>query len=157
MMIGRFAAIGILCVALGGCVSDGASSAVDGVAGRLTGGLVGGRQKTSPATGESVSAGASALYQAWAIDDLGRQLDESDRRVAAETEFSVLETGAAGVTREWHNSSTGRRGQVTPGAAYAVNQYTCRDYVDVIALDGRRETRRATACRQPDGSWRPIS
>ena len=159
MNIGTVGVVGILCAALAGCVetsSPSSSSSIGGMTGRLTGGLIGGRAKAQGAS-ESVSAGATSLYAAWTVDDLGRQLDDGDRRMAAEADFVALETGGAGVAREWHNSATGRRGQVTPGAAYAVNQYTCRDFVDTVVVDGRKETRRATACRQPDGSWRPIS
>lgn len=160
MNIGTVAVVGIFCAALAGCVetssSGKSSSSLSGMTGRLTGGLVGDRSRSQGAS-ESVSAGAAALYSAWAIDDLGRQLDDGDRRMAAEADFVALETGGAGVAREWHNSATGRHGQVTPGAAYAVNQYTCRDFVDAVVVDGRKETRRSTACRQPDGSWRPIS
>ncbi len=157
MKLGTFGAIGILCALLGGCIETTSQSESGGVAAKLTGGLIGGKSKAQAASAEAISAGAGALYTAWSVDDLGRQLDDGDRRVAAEADFVALEQGAAGVVREWHNPATGRRGQVTPGAAYAVNQYTCRDYVDVVAIDGRKETRRSTACRQPDGSWRPIS
>lgn len=157
MKIGAIGAIGILGAILAGCVETPSPPSLDGMTGKLTGGLIGGRTKSRDGSSEPLSAGAAALYSAWTIDDLGRQLDDADRRLAAEADFAALETGAAGVTREWHNGSTGRRGQVTPGATYAVNQYTCRDYVDVVVVDGRKETRRSTACRQPDGSWRPIS
>ncbi|MCE1235108.1 MAG: hypothetical protein LWW93_02005 [Hyphomicrobiales bacterium] len=161
----NFAAVGVVaavCAALAGCAetsSASSSSSLGSVTGRLTGGLVGGGgSRARPQTsGESISAGAAALYAAWLVDDLGRQLDDGDRRLAAEADFVALETGGAGVSRDWQNPVSGRRGQVTPGATYAVNQYTCRDYVDVVVVDGRRETRRSTACRQPDGSWRPIS
>lgn len=157
MNIGTIGAIALVCSALAGCVTtSSSSSSLSGVTGRLTDGLIGGRGKSQGAS-EPMSAGAGALYAAWMIDELGRQLDDGDRRIAAEADFVALETGGAGVAREWHNPATGHRGQVTPGVAYAVNQYTCRDFVDTVAMDGRKETRRSTACRQPDGSWRPLS
>jgi surface antigen len=158
MNIGQIGAIGILCAALGGCVETSSSTSLGGVTGKLTGGLVGGsRAKPRDPTAEPLSAAAAALYTAWTVDDLGRQLDDADRRLAAEADFAALESGVAGVARDWNNPATGRHGQVTPGPAYAVNQYTCRDFVDQVIVDGRKETRRSTACRQPDGSWRPIS
>lgn len=154
----KIGVIGILCAALAGCVeTSSSSSSLGGVTGKLTGGLVGGRGESRDEGTVSLSAAAGALYTAWTIDDLGRQLDDNDRRLAAEADFVALESGVAGVTREWHNATSGRRGQVTPGPAYAVNQYTCRDFVDQVVVEGRKETRRSTACRQPDGSWRPIS
>ena len=157
MMRSRAAAsIGVLVFLLAGCVSAPPKPEIGAVAGKLTGGLVGTRA-SAPTSVDPPSAGAAALLSGWEAGDVGRHLDEGDRRLAAETDFQALESGAAGVTREWSNAATGRRGQVTPGAAYSVNQYTCRDFVDVVTIDGRRETRRSTACRQPDGSWRPIS
>lgn len=153
MNIGTVSAVGLLCAILAGCVETSSPPRL----GSLTGGLVGGRGGSESGAPAALSAGASALYSAWMVDDIGRQLDDADRRHAAEADFVALESGAAGVAREWQNAASGRHGQVTPGATYAVNQYTCRDYVDVVVVDGRKETRRSTACRQPDGTWRPIS
>lgn len=156
MNIGTIAAIGIACMLVGGCAETPTKASLGSVAGTLTGGLVGGRKPQAIAS-EPPSAVVAPLYATWEASDIGRLLDDGDRRIAAEADFQALEQGAAGVTRDWSNPTTGRKGQVTPGAAYAVNQYTCRDFVDVVSIDGRRETRRSTACRQPDGSWRPIS
>lgn len=161
MNIGTIGMVGILCGLLGGCIetSSSSGSGLDGMTTKLTGGLMGGpgKARSASAPAESVSAGATALYAGWIAGDIARQFDDADRRQAAEADFVALESGAAGVAREWHNPASGNRGQVTPGPAYAVNQYTCRDFVDVVSTDGRKETRRSTACRQPDGSWRPIS
>jgi hypothetical protein len=33
----------------------------------------------------------------------------------------------------------------------------CREYDTEIAIEGRRQAMRGTACRQPDGRWRVIS
>ena len=157
MNIGMIGAVGILCALLGGCVETSSGSNLDGRTTKLTGGLIGSPPKSRAAGTETVSAGAMALHAGWVAGDIARQLDDTDRRLAAEADYIALESGAAGVTREWHNAATSHRGQVTPGPAYAVNQYTCRDFVDVVTIDGRKETRRSTACRQPDGSWHPIS
>jgi surface antigen len=148
--------IGIGCVGLllSGCVEVASTKqSIGTTANSLSGGLIG----SKPAPTQPPAAAASGLFAAWASSDLGRRLDDSDRRIAAETELETLESETAGATREWVNSGTGHRGSVTPGPAYVVNQYTCRDWVDAVTIDGRQETRRSTACRQPDGSWRPIS
>ncbi len=152
MKIRTIIAIGALGVVLAGCVETAPAKQSIG---SLTGGLIGSKPPQAPPP--PPAAGAAALYAAWGSSDLGRRLEEADRRMAAELEFEVLESETAGTTREWVNAATGHRGTVTPGPAYAVNQYTCRDYVDAVIIEGRQETRRSTACRQPDGSWRPIS
>lgn len=153
MKMRNLIAIGLLAGLLSACVGTDSKSSLGSVAGSLTGGLVGG--STPPRKG--TSAGAAPLLEAWSGSAVGRLLDDADRRLAAEAEFEALESGAAGSAREWRNPATGHRGAVTPGATYSVNQYTCRDYVDQITVDSKAETLRSTACRQPDGSWRPIS
>ena len=144
-----------LSLPLVGCVEVASTKqAIGETAGSLTGGLIGSKpsQRAAPPTGAT-----AALYLAWTTGDIGRRLDDGDRRLAAEAEFEALESDVGGTTREWNNASSGHRGTVTPGQPYAVNQYTCRDWVSAVTIDGRQETRRSTACRQPDGSWRPIS
>jgi surface antigen len=145
--------IGTLAGLLAACAGSESKPSLGSVAGTLTGGLVGSSSSASKPT----STGAAPLLAAWAGSAVGRQLDDADRRLVAEAEFEALESGVAGTSREWKNGASGHRGSVTPGPAYSVNQYTCRDYVDQITVDGKTDTVRSTACRQPDGSWRPIS
>ncbi len=135
------------------CTDTGSKSGVGSMAGTLTGGLIG----YSAPSPKAPSPGAAPLLAAWAGSAVGGRLDETDRRLAAQAEFEALESTAPGTSREWRNPATGHRGSVSPGPAYSVNQYTCRDYVDQITVDSKAETVRSTACRQPDGSWRPIS
>lgn len=155
----KFATIGamtLMTLSLGGCIDTGsAKQSIGSAAGSLTGGLIGAKPAEARTTPPSTAS--APLYAAWMSSDLGRRLDDADRRLAAEAEYEALESDAAGATREWSNTANGHRGSVTPGAAYAVNQYTCRDWVSAVTIDTRQETRRSTACRQPDGTWRPIS
>ena len=145
--------VGVLAGFLSGCGETSSKQSLGSVAGTLSGGLIG----SSPTHAKPPLPGAAPLLEAWSGSAVGARLDETDRRLAAEAEYEALESTAAGASREWRNASTGHRGSVSPGPAYSVNQYTCRDYVDQITVDGRTETVRSTACRQPDGSWRPIS
>lgn len=156
MKFGMIMSATMLSLTLAGCVEVASTKqSIGETAGSLTGGLIGtskSAQRAAPPSGAS-----AALYMAWTTADIGRRLDDADRRMAAEAEFEALESDGGGTTREWNNSASGHRGTVTPGQAYAVNQYTCRDWVSAVTIDGRQETRRSTACRQPDGTWRPIS
>jgi surface antigen len=153
MNLCRIAPVLFFAAALAGCGGTDEKPSIGSVAGSLTGGLIGGKGGRAH---KAPSPEAAALYEAWAASELGRRLDDRDRVIAAETEFDALENGAPGTARGWHNPATGRRGMVTPGAAYSVNQYTCRDFVDAVGFEERQEIHRATACRQPDGSWRPL-
>lgn len=144
---------GLLCA----CADTSSKSGLGSMAGSLTGGLIGSSSAATARPAKPLSPAAAPLLAAWAGSPAGARLDDGDRHLAAETEYEALESTAAGAAREWHNPATGHRGSVTPGSAYSVNQYTCRDYVDQVTVDGRTETLRSTACRQPDASWRPIN
>lgn len=89
--------------------------------------------------------------------EMGKVLDDSDRVLIAAAQFEALEQGASGAARDWANPANGHAGTVTPGPTYSVNQYTCRDFSQRVVVGERSEVTRATACRQPDGTWRPIS
>lgn len=147
--------VGVLAGLLAACGETTSKQSLGSVAGNLTGGLIGSSRAEGRASVPNPNA--APLLAAWEASAAGARLDESDRHAAVHAEYEALESTAAGASREWRNPATGRRGSVTPGPAYSVNQYTCRDYVDQVTVDGRPEILRATACRQPDGSWRPIS
>jgi surface antigen len=145
-------AVAALCGLLAACADSGPKSNFGSVAGTLSGGLIGSSSRAA-----EPAPGAAPLLAAWTGSAAGARLDDADRRLVSQAEYDALESTAAGASREWRNPANGHRGSVSPGPAYSVNQYTCRDYVDQITVDGRTDTVRATACRQPDGSWRPIS
>ena len=102
----------------------------------------------------SIVGGSPKVVGGLAGTQIGRSLDAGDRGRALAAEYSALEYGRTGATTPWSDSFTGRYGEVVPGAAYRVNDMTCREYVHTIVVDSRSETGRATACRGADGSWR---
>ena len=58
----------------------------------------------------------------------------------------VAQSGLAAVTARW-----------CPGPSYEDNGRSCRSYTHTIYIDGRPQTARGTACRNPDGTWTPLS
>ncbi len=89
--------------------------------------------------------------------DIGRNLDDADRTAAYSAEYEALDRGRAGTPITWRNPRSGHYGEVTPGPSYDVNEYSCRDYAHTVYVDGQSQTARGTACREPDGNWRPVS
>ena len=87
---------------------------------------------------------------------IGATLDERDRQRAYAAEVQALEHGEPGLPTGWRGESATRHGTVVPGAAYDARGTRCRDYTHTIYIDGRPQTARATACRNPDGSWGPV-
>ena len=140
---------------LSACADAGPKETVGGIAGGVTGGLIG--NQFGKGTGKFLATGAGALIGALIGSEIGKQLDEKDRAISAEAEYEALDHGQPGTAREWSNAASGHSGSVTPGPTYSVNDYNCRDYVHKVLINGRTETIRGTACKQPDGSWRPLS
>jgi surface antigen len=89
--------------------------------------------------------------------EIGRQLDEADQRALYDAQYRALEYGNPGTPVNWKNPNSGHYGEVVPGPGYKVNVSDCRDYTSTIYIGGQPQVARGTACRQPDGTWKPIS
>ncbi|HET9615664.1 MAG TPA: RT0821/Lpp0805 family surface protein [Pseudolabrys sp.] len=103
--------------------------------------------------GALIGAGVGALIG----NRIGASLDEQDKRLAYEAEMNALERGPSGAPVAWRNPDSGRYGSVVPGPAYSDRGRNCRAYTETIYIDGRPQTARGTACRNPDGSWTPLA
>ncbi len=99
---------------------------------------------------------AATIKGGLASADIGRGLGFFDRAKALRTEYQALEFGATGAPVQWSGRS-GRRGSVIPGPSYRVNTVGCRDYSHTIYQGEEAAVARGTACRQPDGIWRPAT
>ena len=128
---------GTLLGALGGAAIGSAFGG--GTSGHIAGALIG--------------AGAGALIG----NRIGAALDDEDKKRAYEAEMNALERGPSGAPVGWRNPDSGRYGSVVPGPAYVRSGRNCRAYTETIYIDGRPQTARGTACRNPDGTWTPLS
>ncbi|HZP79670.1 MAG TPA: RT0821/Lpp0805 family surface protein [Pseudolabrys sp.] len=89
---------------------------------------------------------------------IGAAMDDEDKRRAYEAQMAALDRGPSGAPVAWKNPDSGRYGTIVPGPAYqAADGRNCRSFTHTIYIDGRPETARGTACRNPDGSWVPVS
>jgi surface antigen len=121
-------------------------------AGALIGSQIGG------GTGERVAAGvAGALIGGLIGNRIGAALDEEDKKRAYAAQRQALESGASGAPVAWRNPDSGRYGSIVPGPAYQQQGLTCRPYTHTIYIDGRPQVARGSACRNPDGTWQPVS
>ena len=84
------------------------------------------------------------------------QLNADDRRKALEAEYRALEYSPAGKTVSWSGSGS-NSGDVTAAQPYQVGSQNCRQYSHSFTIDGSQQTSRGTACRNPDGSWTPLT
>lgn len=87
----------------------------------------------------------------------GAGLDLRDRRRALEAEYRALEYTPAGQAVTWGRAGGGRHGEVVAGSPYRVGSQDCRQYTHTVNVDGRTQSARGAACRNPDGSWTPLA
>lgn len=115
---------------LGAAVAGGGNRLAGAAVGGLLGGLIGNR--------------------------IGAALDDEDRQRAYAAQMDALERGQPGAPVSWRNPDSGRYGTVVPGPAYVEDGRNCRSFTHTIYIDGRPQTVRGTACRNPDSTWSPL-
>ena len=86
---------------------------------------------------------------------IGEGLGNGDRRLALESEYRALEYTPASESVTWQGR--GDSGEVVVGQPYRVGSQNCRQFKHTVVVDGRTRSARGTACRNPDGSWTPLS
>jgi surface antigen len=158
MPTSRIIAVSLAALMLAGCAGDAGPRQQDGavagaVAGGIAGALLGGRGPGSRVAGAAVGAVAGGLLGG----AIGASLDERDRRRAQAAEMQALEYGQPDAPVGWRGESSGYYGTVVPGVYYEERGRRCRRYSHTVYINGQPQVARGVACRNPDGSWSPIS
>jgi surface antigen len=88
-------------------------------------------------------------------DQIGAQLDERDRLLAAQNLQYSLESTKNGAVTTWQNPNTGNGGTATPTTTVVKSDGTpCREFTTEIQVGRETQQGYGTACRQADGSWK---
>jgi surface antigen len=161
MVAARVVGATVVAIALAGCAANpqtgtGAKENTGTLLGAITGAAIG--SQFGGNTGSRVAAGvAGAAIGGLIGNQIGASLDDQDRERAYEAQMQALESGRSGAPVTWRNPDNSRYGTVVPGPSYQQAGNTCRAYTHTVYIDGRPQSARGTACRNPDGSWNPIS
>ncbi|MBW8446285.1 MAG: hypothetical protein K0M49_11695 [Arenimonas sp.] len=101
----------------------------------------------------------SALYisalQGGIVSRAGVKLSDSELQRALEAEYRALEAAPGFQPVAWVGQSVS--GQVVAAAPYQVGQQNCRQYVHKLNDKGRQIEARGAACRNPNGTWTPLT
>ncbi len=138
-----------------GCatIQSNPKTTVGAVGGGTLGGLI-----AAAAGGNSAAIAASVVGGILVGGVVGKLLDDRDKRLAAEAAQNALETAPSGRPVAWRNPDNDHSGTVTPVRTYQTSSGTyCREYQQIVTIDGKHEKAYGTACRQPDGTWRVIN
>lgn len=154
MVFKKIAAASLAASMLAGCASDstmGQKATLGTLAGAVGGAAIG--STMGQGSGKVAAIAAGALIGGFLGNQIGAQMDEADRQYYYTAQYQAFDTGTP---RQWTNPRSGRYGEIRPSNAFYVNRQYCRDYTSTVYVDGRPQVARGTACRQPDGTWRPI-
>lgn len=133
---GILAATALVSLALAGCTTSG-----------------GGR--TATATAKANSAVYIAALQGGIVARTGVELSRSETQRALEAEYRALEAAPGGQPVTW--ASGEMRGEVVAAAPYQVGQQNCRQFTHKVVNGARELQARGAACRNPNGTWTPLS
>ena len=136
--------------------SSGPKQDAGTVWGAITGALIG-SNFGGGTSGHVAGALAGAAVGGLLGNAIGASLDARDRERAYAAQMQAVEYGDPGAPVGWRSPDSGRYGTVVPGPAYQANGLTCREFSHTIYIDGRPQTARGTACRNPDGTWTPVT
>lgn len=158
----KFAALAMLGLSLAACAGspDGSGPGPRENSGTLIGagsGALLGAAVAGGGTGNRLAGAAvGGLLGGLIGNRIGASMDDEDKRRAYEAQMNALERGQSGAPVTWRNPDSGRYGTIVPGPAYQQMDRSCRSFTHTIYLDGRPETVRSTACRNPDGTWSSV-
>lgn len=127
-------------MALGGCTT--------------TGGLTG---TMPPAGGVGKDAIMAAMAGGLIGGPIGGSLSGTEKSHALEAEYRALESTPSGQKVAWAGGNADRYGEVSAAQPYRVGSQDCRQYSQTVFTETGSQTARGTACRNPDGSWTPLT
>lgn len=155
MKLRNYFVIAVAPLSLLGCGPGGLTNQDTGtVVGAVAGGVIG--NQFGSGKGKVLATAVGVVAGGIIGSEIGRRMDEHDRRQAMEAEYRALEYGNDDQPTRWRNANSGHYGSVTPGRRYRYEDYDCREYAHTVYIDGRPETMRGKACRQPDGTWKSV-
>jgi surface antigen len=131
----------------------GTKTVIGAAGGGAAGGLIAAAAGASPA-----AIAGSVILGGLVGGAIGDRLDAADRREAQAAAHQALETTPTGTTVSWQNPDSGNSGTYTPTHTYQTEsgQY-CREYEQVIYIQGEQHQAYGTACRQEDGTWKIVN
>ena len=118
---------------------------------------------TSASVGPTQPGGAVATTIIAAMNgglvggSIGKGLTDSEKRNALEAEYKALEYTASGQKVDWKGDQANHYGEVVAAQPYRVGSQNCRQYSQTVFAGGAGATAKGTACRNPDGSWTPLT
>jgi surface antigen len=108
-------------------------------------------------TGGSQAAIIKSMHGGLIGGSVGAGLDSDEKTRGLEAEYRALEYSQAGQPVTWKGNDSATYGEATAAQPYRVGSQDCRQYTQTVFRNGQSKVARGTACRNPDGSWTPLT
>lgn len=143
-----------------GCQPDRDREVIGTLLGGIVGGIIG--NQFGRGRGRTAATVAGAVLGGIAGREISRDRWCQDRRADAyyynEAYYDAFDAPDYGERYEWRNQYSGNWGYVEPIGYTQYDGYQdCREFTQVIYIDGQPQQGQGVACRQPNGTWRIVS
>ena len=141
---------------LAACQTDnwGGGETVGTYGGAAAGGLIG--SQIGRGSGNAAATLTGVLLGGFLGNHMGASIDDADRSRANTAEQRAYYV-PLGQQVTWNNPQNGNSGVIVPTSdGYATNGTYCREFQQMITVDGQQQQAYGKACRQPDGSWKVV-
>ena len=135
----------------------GGGEALGTLAGAGLGGLAG--NQIGRGTGKTIATVGGVLLGGFLGNRVGNALDKGSIAYNQQQTQVALNNNQPGQALPWKSPSNPQvSGTIVPQQVYVnpQGQY-CREYTQNILIGGQNQQSVGTACRNPDGSWTPVS
>lgn len=147
---------------LGACASTGDPYRDDirdqETAGAIIGGVIGGviGHQFGDGRGNTAMTVLGAAAGAIIGGELAR--DRAISRYEREAAYMAFESTPTGRPVRWNDPDGRSQGYYTPVRTWrSTRGVYCREYQQVVVINGREQRAYGNACRQPDGTWRIVN
>jgi surface antigen len=152
----RLKSVVCLCLAasLLGCTTGGPNQTGGTLIGGATGALIG--TQFGKGHGRLAGVALGTMLGSFIGSSIGKQMDEEDRRMAASSTYSALESQPDNRPIAWRNPNNQHSGTVIVTRTQESSNKVCRDYVQTVTIDGKQQQVGGRACRDvrdPQGQW----
>ncbi len=138
---------------LGGCEST-SNTQIGGLVGSLAGGIVG--SFFGAGSGRAVAVGVGGIVGYLVGRELGGKLDAAQQAEHERVYLEAMNQAEDGQTRSWNDPAGEASGAVTPTRSFSEQGARCREFTQVVTVEGEVSEDKGMACRQGDGTWRLI-
>lgn len=143
---------------------DGCNDRSNEVVGTIVGGIIGGiiGNQFGRGRGRTGATIAGVVFGGLAGNAISRNRWCNNVRADAyyynTAYYDAFDEPYYGRQYQWRNEYNGNYGYVTPiRETYYQGYQDCREFEQVIYINGQAQTGRGVACAQPDGTWRIVS